>query len=464
MKRILLVEPQLRERRRLSASLGAAVEVEAIDDLPHRECANLADFDAVVANARLPSGVDPLLSCGGAPVVLLDADPTVAAAVSAVRRGAADYLAQPVAGEALREAVQGALARAAAAGAEPGVGGDGGAARREAGSPAPSTAPAEGARWPLYGGCAAMLELFERIRAAAGTNAPVLIEGESGTGKVLVAHALYAAGPSNAPMTTLDCAAVPEALIESELFGFAHAGAPGPSAMGLVHAARGGTLFINEVGDLPASAQARLVELLREGVARPVNGAPRRCVDVRVVAATARDVEQLARDGRFRGDLLTALRCARLLVPPLRERGDDVARLAEFLAGRAAARLNKPLLRFSPAALAAICAYRWPGNVRELENAIERAAILCEGDEIDMGLLAIDVGKAEVAGTPLDVENGVSLEDYFVRFVVENQDQLTETELAMSLGISRKSLWERRKRHGIPRRRTRKRGPRRGAA
>lgn len=462
MKRILLVAPQLQERQRLHACLGAAAEVEAIDDLSGGECPNLAGFDAVVASARLPSGADPLLLRGGPPVVLVADHPTIAGAVSAIRRGAADYLAQPVAAQALLEAVQNAIFRGAAS-AEHGAGRDGGVLRGEGRRPSRSP-DAEGSRWPLYGGCAAMLELFERIRAAAGTTAAALIEGESGTGKELVAHALHAAGPSSAPMTTLDCAAVPEALIESELFGFAHAGAPGPSAMGLVDAARGGTLFINEVGALPASAQARLAQLLQDGVVRPVNGAARRCVDVRVVAATERNMDQLTRDGRFRGDLLAALRSVRLLVPPLRERGDDVPRLAEFLAGRAAARLNKPLLRFSPAALAAICAYGWPGNVRELENAVERAAILCEGDEIDVGLLAIDFSKAEPPGTPLDVENGVSLEDYFVRFVVENQDQLTETELAMSLGISRKSLWERRKRHGIPRRRTRKRGPRRGVA
>ena len=443
MMRVLVVEPHARERQRLNACLAATFAVEGLADLPRGADLNIAAFDAVVANPRLPSGVDPIAAAGAVPVILVPADASVPAAVRAMRRGAADYLAQPAQQRTLLDAVQRAIARATPA--RPSRSGE--------------HAPPLG-RWPLYGGCGAMLELFAQIRAAAATNAPALIEGEPGTGKELVASALHAAGRSGAPMTTLDCAAVPEAAIASELFGFAHAGALGPPATGLVDAARGGTLFINEVGDLPPPAQARLVELLRDGIARPVNGIPR-AVDVRVVAATRQDMDQLAESRRFRTDLLALLRTVRLVVPPLRERGDDIPRLAEILAGRAAARLNKPLLRFSAKALAAICAYGWPGNVSELENIVERAAILCERDEIDATLLAIDVGV--VGADPpaaADIENGLSLEGYFVRFVVEHQDHFTETELAARLGISRKSLWERRKRHGIPRRRTRKRGHR----
>ena len=301
-----------------------------------------------------------------------------------------------------------------------------------------------------------MLELFERIRAAARTDAAVLVRGEAGTGKELVARALHARGSRrHAPMMALNCAAIPETLIEAELFGHAHPNAP---TAGLVAAAGAGTLFLNEVGDLPLEAQARLVTVLREPATE--TSAP---TDVRVIAATHRNLDQLARNGQFRADLLGYLAAVTLTVPPLRERGDDIVALARILGRRAAARMNKPEPRFASAALAAIRAYPWPGNVRELENAVERATILSDGGEIHAESLAIETGSRDHpdrAGAQ-DADDGVSLEEYFVRFVTENQDQFTETELAGKLGISRKNLWERRKRHGIPRRRTRKRGPRR---
>ena len=227
-------------------------------------------------------------------------------------------------------------------------------------------------------------------------------------------------------------------------------------------AAGAGTLFLNDVAELPLEVQARLVAVLR---AAPTGGTPDgpAPIDVRVIAATHRNLGQLAENGQFRADLLDYLAGMRLKVPPLRDRGDDIVALARILARRAAARMNKSEPRFSSAALAAIGAYDWPGNVRELENAVERATILSDGSEIHAELLAIETGSREDTGRPgaQDADDGVSLEEYFVRFVTENQDQFTETELASKLGISRKNLWERRKRHGIPRRRTRKRGPRR---
>ncbi|MYE13799.1 MAG: sigma-54-dependent Fis family transcriptional regulator, partial [Gammaproteobacteria bacterium] len=184
--------------------------------------------------------------------------------------------------------------------------------------------------------------------------------------------------------------------------------------------------------------------------------------DVRVIAATQRNLELLVEHGQFRSDLLERLGGVTLHVPPLRERGGDIVFLARVLARRAAARMSKAEPRFSNDAVAAIEAYQWPGNVRELENAVERAAILADAGEIHAALLAIDASPREpdAGALPVDGEDAVSLEEYFVRFVTEYQDQYTETELASRLGISRKNLWERRKRHGIPRRRTRKRGPR----
>lgn len=442
MTRVLVLEPEAGARERFSAWLAdAGFIVEALADLPSEGVPSAAAFDVVAANPALPSGLEPIALLRPAPVILLARNATVPGAVAGMRRGAADYLPQPETAAQLIDAVQRALA-----------------------SDLTRQAEACPTAWPLYGSCAAMLHLFARIRATAAGAAPVLIEGESGTGKELVARALHDGGRRNAPMITLNCLAIPEASIESELFGYADAAATGRPEAGLVAAAHGGTLFLKEVGELPSGAQTRLLELLRTGESRPVNGTHGRPVDVRVVAATRRDLTNLAGTGRFLPELLQGLSAVRLTVPPLRARGDDIHELAQLLAARAAAKLNKAPLHFSRAALTALTTYAWPGNVRELQNAVERAVILAEDDVIDAGLLPIDVALPEPRPAGDAAENGVSLEDYFVRFVTEHQDQLTETELATRLGISRKSLWERRKRHHIPRRRTRKRGRRRDSA
>ena len=444
MTSILVVDPDAQRRAGLRSHLErqgfGVVEADGNNLLQGLDAAEVA---AVVANARLPAGrgIGLVPLAHPTPVILFSEDADIAAAVSAVRGGAADYLAWPASADTLAASVR----RATTTGA-------GGA---EAFGDA-------GGDWPILGSCPAMLDLFERIRAAAPTDAPVLVKGESGTGKELVARALHARGPRRqAPMITLNCAAIPDALIESELFGHVPANPGNAAPAGLVAAAAAGTLFLNEVGELPDPVQERLLGVLRRNGPPPPERASS-SPDVRVIAATQRNLDTLVEHGQFRGDLLERLGGVTLNVPPLRERGADIASLARILARRAAARMSKPEPRFSSDAVAAIEAYHWPGNVRELENAVERAAILADDGEIHAALLAIDASPREpdAAGLPVDGEDAVSLEGYFVRFVTEYQDQYTETELAGRLGISRKNLWERRKRHGIPRRRTRKRGPR----
>jgi DNA-binding NtrC family response regulator len=276
-------------------------------------------------------------------------------------------------------------------------------------------------------------------------------------------------------MICLNCAAIPDSLIESELFGHEKGAFTGAAAArnGLVEAADGGTLFLDEIGELPLEAQARLLRVLQEGEIRRVGSTRTRRVDVRLIAATHRDLRSRAERGQFREDLYHRLNVVTLSLPALRDRGDDIYELAERLLERACHRLHKPHLAFSESALSAIRCYDWPGNVRELENAIERAVILSDGTEITADLLAIDhespapVRPAPAAApAPQEEPDSTTLEDYFVRFVLDHEDHMTETEIAQRLGISRKSLWERRQRLGIPRKRTRNRGPRstRGAA
>jgi two-component system, NtrC family, response regulator AtoC len=311
----------------------------------------------------------------------------------------------------------------------------------------------------LIGDSPAMREVRARIDKIAPTDATVLVRGDSGTGKELVARALHTRGPRAAgPFVAINCAAIPDGLFESELFGHekgAFTGAASTHA-GLAEVADGGTLFLDEIGELTAAAQARLLRFLQDSEIRRVGASRSRHVDVRVIAATHRDLLRGVRHGSFREDLYYRLRVVEVLLPPLRERGDDVLLLARHLLARAAARIGRPELALTGDALRAIREYHWPGNVRELDNAIERAAILCDRDldAITPELLAIEDARDT---SPRTVSGGPSLEDYFRRFVAEHQPHLSETEIARRLGISRKALWERRQRLAACRDRARSR-------
>jgi len=221
---------------------------------------------------------------------------------------------------------------------------------------------------------------------------------------------------------------------------------------------------LDEIGELPLEAQARLLRVLQENEIRKVGSVQSKKVDVRLVAATHRDLKQLVIDGYFREDLYYRINVMTLIIPPLRDRGNDILELADTILQRTCTRLKTTMRSFSDGASRAIAKYTWPGNVRELENAIERAVVLAEGDKIGEELLAIEdeIAEAEldsrqqatrILAEPILAEpiEELSLEDYFQRFVVEHQGSMNETQLAKKLGISRKCLWERRQRFGIPR-------------
>lgn len=265
-------------------------------------------------------------------------------------------------------------------------------------------------------------------------------------------------------MISVNCAAIPENLIESELFGHEKGAFTGATSnrTGLVEAANCSTLFLDEIGELPLEAQARLLRVLQENEIRKVGSVQSRKVDVRLVVATHRDLKQLVMDAAFREDLYYRINVMTLHIPPLRDRANDILELAQVILKRTCSRLKTPMRRFSEEAVSAIASYPWPGNVRELENAIERAVVLAETEEIGEELLAIDYGKTDEMDslispgeqpltTTLDPGEELSLEDYFQRFVLEHQDTMNETQLAKKLGISRKCLWERRQRYGLPR-------------
>jgi len=251
-----------------------------------------------------------------------------------------------------------------------------------------------------------MLELFERIKKVAPTEATVLILGESGTGKELVARAVHEQSRrGSGPLISVNCAAIPETLIESELFGHEKGAFTGANAArkGLVEAAHGGTLFLDEIGELPLEAQARLLRLLQDKEVRPVGSTESRKIDVRLVAATHRDLKSLAAKQLFREDLYYRLKVVELPLVPLRERGEDIIELAQVFLRSAAKKNHREIDGFTEDALQTIRYYPWPGNVREMENAIERSVILCGEDGlITADLLGLESDSMQADLGPLD--------------------------------------------------------------
>jgi two-component system response regulator AtoC len=253
---------------------------------------------------------------------------------------------------------------------------------------------------PIVATSEAMIELLELMERAAAFKSTVLITGESGTGKEVLARAIHAQSPRrNEPFVAVNCGAIPETLLESELFGHAKGAFTGAdrARRGLFVEADAGTLFLDEVGELPLALQVKLLRVLQEEEVRPLGETKARSIDVRVIAATARRLDAEVAAGRFREDLFYRLNVLHLEVPPLRERPRDVPLLADHFIAAFRATLGKPVRAISDDALERLVAYRWPGNVRELENVVERAVILAEGDTITLRELPQNVVSADEA-------------------------------------------------------------------
>ncbi|HWR80212.1 MAG TPA: sigma-54 dependent transcriptional regulator [Pseudomonas sp.] len=467
MPHILIVEDEtiIRSalRRLLERNQYQISEAGSVQEA--RERYSVPEFDLVISDLRLPGapGTEMIQLAQGKPVLIMTSYASLRSAVDSMKMGAVDYIAKPFDHDEMLQAVARILREQQNKAAQPPAGKT---TERE-----PAASQDSNGEIGIIGSCASMQALYGKIRKVAPTSSNVLIQGESGTGKELVARALHNLSKrARAPLISVNCAAIPESLIESELFGHEKGAFTGASAgrAGLVEAADGGTLFLDEIGELPLEAQARLLRVLQDGEIRRVGAVQSQRVDVRLIAATHRDLKNLAKSGQFREDLYYRLHVISLHLPALRERGDDVSEIAQAFLARQSTAMERPELRFAASAEQAIRLYNWPGNVRELENAIERSVILCEGNEITAELLGIDINlddqddfaeePAEPSASPVTVSSDpvedLSLEDYFQHFVLEHQEHMTETELARKLGISRKCLWERRQRLGIPRRKS----------
>jgi transcriptional regulator with GAF, ATPase, and Fis domain len=293
----------------------------------------------------------------------------------------------------------------------------------------------------IIGACPSMLEVFRKIKKVAGTDISVLITGETGTGKELIAHEVHMrSNRSTGPFVTVNCGAIPENLIESELFGHVKGAFTGAIASrpGKFQHAQNGTLFLDEIGELAPGLQVKLLRALQERVVYRVGDSrPEKC-DIRVIAATNRNLEEMIKTGDFREDLYYRLNVVNLWLPPLRERGDDVFIIAKALLGKYADELSSPVKGFSPPALAAMRKYAWPGNIRQLENRIKKALVLCDRnlltpDDLDLGQEALE------PIVPLEKAK----EDFQRKYVLEvlERNNGNRTQTARDLGVDPRTVF-----------------------
>ena len=402
-------------------------------------CLRLAEaeaFDLALVDLRMPDldGLSVLKRLAARqpdlPVVILTAFATMATAIEAVNAGAADYLSKPFRMEEIKIVVRRTL--------------EGRRLARENLQYRQELKARHGFE-TLIGQSHQMTEIYKLVARVAGLDTTVLIDGETGTGKELVARAIHGASArADRPFVAVDCAALPETLFESELFGHERGAFTGALAArrGLLETSTGGTCLLDEIGELTAPLQAKLLRTLQERTIRRVGGNDAIPVNVRIVAATNRDLQKLAAEGAFREDLYYRLNVVTITVPPLRERAADIPLLAQHFLEKFAREGGRPVKRLAPEALAVLIAFRWPGNVRELEHAIERAVALSSSETILPDDFPAHL-RHEPPRAPLLPSAGMTLEEvkrWYVNEVLEEAGG-NKVRAAELLGIDRRTLY-----------------------
>lgn len=401
-------------------------------------------YDLIISDLRLPGepGTELISRAAPTPVLIMTSYSTVQSAVEAMKQGAVDYISKPFNHDVMIMTVKRILDKASV-------------------EQQNTLLQKEVARnYPIDGmvaHCEPMLEVLDRVRRVAATDTTVLIVGETGTGKELVARAIHSQSElRKQSLVSVNCAAFAEDQIESELFGHERGAFTGAlqTKKGLIEVANGATLFLDEIGELSLDAQARLLGVLQDNEIRRVGSNKIIKVKARILAATHKNLAQMVAEQTFREDLYYRLNVFEINLPPLRERGSDIRLLADTILTRMVQRTHRKPMSFDEDAYQQMLHYPWPGNVREMENVVERAVILKHNGSIeaeDLALNNLETGQQ----LPLyELENRLSLDDYFVSFVKKYQARYNETELARMLGISRKNLWERRQRLEIPSRKS----------
>jgi len=362
------------------------------------------------------------------PVVILTAHGTIPEAVAATRRGVFSFLTKPFEPKVLLDTVAEALRLSG-----PAAGGQ-----------------AEGWRAELITRSSAMEDLLAQARRVAASDASVCIFGQSGTGKELLARAIHRASPrSQAPFVAVNCGAIPEGLLESELFGHKKGSFTGAVSdrRGLFQAAQGGTLFLDEVGDMPLPLQVKLLRALEERRIRPVGSHESFDVDVRVISATHRKLEERIASGEFREDLYYRLNVVKLTIPALSERREDIPLLANHFLTRLAERYRRGHLAFSPEAMQLLVSAPWPGNVRQLLNVIEQAVALAATEVIPESLVRQALDAPDTALTPLDEARKAFERDYLVRILKITAGNVTKA--ARLAGRNRTEFYRLLERHAL---------------
>jgi DNA-binding NtrC family response regulator len=394
-------------------------------------------FDLMLLDLRLP-GADGLriaeaLRLWGEdiPILLISGFGTVEAAVEALHLGVDDFLSKPVEPELLSRRVAELLERRP--GAEPGAGSSFGG---------------------MIGRSESMRAVFDSIRRVAATEATVLVTGETGTGKELVARAVHAhSGRRDRPFLAINCAALAEGLLESELFGHVRGAFTGAVAdkPGLFEAANGGTLFLDEIGDMPMAVQQRLLRVLQEREVLRVGSVRATAVDVRIVAATRRNLRQQVADGRFREDQFHRLNDFSIPLPPLRERAADIPLLVE--ARLPSLRAGRKRLACSPLAMRLLRAHAWPGNVRELLAALESSAIRADGERIDAQHLPLEIRAADEGSAGARAEryrsSSPQMDERAAIVAALEQADGNRARAAEIMGMGRTTLWRRMRTYGL---------------
>jgi two-component system response regulator AtoC len=448
------------DEKNLRESIAAFLATEDMDALlagsgeEGRALLEQERVDAVVVDLKMPgmSGLDFLawLREGGpsVPAIMISAHGDIGDAVEAMKRGASDYLVKPFDPEELAVRLKKSIADArliATAKATEAV----------SGSAAVGRAPGRRPSW--IAASTAMEELYRMAERVAPTNSTVLITGESGTGKEVVARLIHRLSKrSEGPFVPINMGGIPENLLESELFGYekgAFTGAEGRK-IGLFELAAGGTLFLDEAGEMPLALQVKLLRVLQDKRIMRLGGNRQIPIDVRILAATNKDLEGSVRNGTFREDLFYRLAVIRLKLPALRERREDVPLLAQYFTERFAAEMGKPSLKLGADVAQRLASYAFPGNVRELENAVERAVILCEGNELTYGDFSFAGQGMEAPDGPASESisfNGTlrDMEKDAIQAALRSNNGHRE-QTAQQLGITRRTLLNKMKEYGLP--------------
>ncbi len=449
-KRILVVDDEPNMRKVLSALLrGDGYEVVAASSgeeaLKHFRA---EQFHAVITDLKMPgmSGLAVLseVACinSSIPVIVITAYGTVENAVEAMKRGAYDYVLKPFDNTEIRLTVRKALA-----------------VQEQSSKEAVSLSLGPGDKYQIIGSSAKMKEVYGTIKKVADSVATVLVLGESGTGKELVARAIHYSGKrKEKPFVRVSCAALPETLLESELFGYEKGAFTGATTRkpGRFELANRGTIFLDEVGDVSSATQAKLLRVLQEREFERLGGTETIAVDVRVIAATSTPLDTALEEASFREDLFYRLNVVSISLPPLRDRKEDIPELVGYFLRKFCKREAKPQKYLDPEALTTLIQYDWPGNIRQLENVIERMVVLEEAKTILPQHIPESVRKGEAEEAPVGQPSlKGALEETTARMEKEmivnalTQTKGNRTKAAQLLGISRRTLQKKLKEYGL---------------